>query len=87
MLAIKTFSRLIGDRIYENDTEDKMRTIRMERMSEDNEWCKAEIASLTEKRAMEYGEKLQDYAKEKNHYEEQLEKVYSESDLNMVRSE
>lgn len=59
----------------------------MKRKSEENEWCKAEIASLTKKKATKYGEKLREYEEEKKCFEEHLEKVYHESDLNRIRTE
>lgn len=54
-------------------------------MSQENEWCKAEIVSLIEKKAKKYGEKLREYDEEKKCFEEHLEKVYRESDLNRIR--
>lgn len=56
-------------------------------MSQENEWCKAEIASLMKKMATKYGEKLREYDEEKKYFEEHLEKVYRESDLNRIRTE
>lgn len=64
-----------------------MRTIRMKHKSEKNEWYRAQTMLLKEKKAMKYGEKLREYKKEKQNYEEHLAKVYRESDLNRIETE
>lgn len=76
--------------MYENNDEDKMRTIRMQQISEENESCKEEIASLIyqiDDTVISYNEKVHEYEEEKERYDEQIENAYREANLNTVQTE
>lgn len=74
----------------ENNDEDKMRTIHIQEISQENESCKEEIASLIKQiddAVISYNEKVHEYEEEKERYDEQIEKAYREANLNTVQIE
>jgi len=70
----------------ENDDENKMRTIRMKRMSKENELRKKETASLTKQMENSMIE-FRKYEQEKKYYDERVENAYLEANINKVRLE
>lgn len=82
---INEFVRLINDQFYEDNNKEQIRSIRIKQMSDENESFKAEIISIDNQMKImdiDYDEKVKDYNKEKEHYDELIKNAYQKADLN-----
>lgn len=76
--------------MYDSSNNEEICKVHIKRKFEENELCKAEIASLKDdmqKMVIDYEEKIHEYEIAKKCFDEKVKNAYHEANLNATRTE